>query len=132
MSTANAIGRAFADALTHKSWSTIEAILHPEVDFRAMTPKQMWEARGNTEVIAHALKSWFRDEDRVDALVSCDVRQLIDRYHLRYRLEVWRADDGPCQIEQQIYFEVDDDRIKWMRVLCSGFRPLSCVVRPAA
>ncbi|HTU28873.1 MAG TPA: hypothetical protein VMF07_05805 [Solirubrobacteraceae bacterium] len=32
--------------------------------------------------------------------------------------------DGPFVIEQQAHYTESDGRITWMRVLCSGFRPV--------
>jgi hypothetical protein len=37
-----------------------------------------------------------------------------------------RQPDGVFLVEQQAYFEVDDDdRINWLRIMCSGFRAIS-------
>ena len=35
--------------------------------------------------------------------------------------------DGRFVVEQQAYLEERDGRIGWMRVMCSGFRPLTVV-----
>jgi hypothetical protein len=39
-----------------------------------------------------------------------------------YRLTV-KNPDGDFVVEQQAYIGTRDDRIGWMRVVCSGFRP---------
>ena len=44
--------------------------------------------------------------------------------HVAYRLRV-RAWDGDYLIEQQAYYDTAaDGRIGWMRLLCSGYRPV--------
>ena len=40
-----------------------------------------------------------------------------------YRFSV-RNPDGRFLVEQQAYLAARDGRIGWMRVLCSGFRPV--------
>ena len=32
--------------------------------------------------------------------------------------------DGPHAVAQQAYYRVDGDRISYLRVMCSGFRPI--------
>ena len=45
------------------------------------------------------------------------------RHGFVYRLQ--RANsDGGFVIEQHAYAEIDQGKITWMRVLCSGFQPL--------
>jgi class 3 adenylate cyclase len=45
-----------------------------------------------------------------------------DRVRVAYRLRGHNP-DGRFVVEQQAYYALEDDRIVWMRVLCSGFRP---------
>jgi hypothetical protein len=48
-----------------------------------------------------------------------------DRARVAYQLRVV-SPDGVFLVEQQAYFEVDDDdRINWLRIMCSGFRAIS-------
>ena len=73
------LGERFVRALAAKDFTGVAAVLHPEVDFRGMTPGRFWEATGPDQVIEQVLKQWFEDQDRIG----------------------------------------------WMRVMCSGFRPAS-------
>jgi hypothetical protein len=45
-------------------------------------------------VVDEVLTSWFEDQDVIEAVVELDTGRMVDR-----------------------------DRVAWMRVLCSGFRP---------
>ena len=49
--------------------------------------------------------------------------QVGDRDRVGYRFRVQRP-DGSYVVEQQAYLSEREGRIGWMRVLCSGFRPL--------
>lgn len=47
-----------------------------------------------------------------------------DRRSISYRLQGTNG-DGRFVIEQRAYFDIAEDKITWMRVLCSGFHPLT-------
>jgi hypothetical protein len=47
-----------------------------------------------------------------------------DRERVGYRFRV-RNPDGLFVVEQQAYLSGSDGRIEWMRVVCSGFRPVT-------
>ena len=42
--TATSLGAAFAEAVTAKDYARIAELLHPEVDFKGLTPNRLWEA----------------------------------------------------------------------------------------
>ena len=96
--------------------------MDPNVDFRGMTPNRFWEARGPEAVVSEVLKEWFLDSDEVEELVEVSSGEVADREHVAYRIRGHNP-DGPFVVEQQAYLTVEDGRIVWMRVLCSGFRP---------
>lgn len=116
------LGEAFADALSRKDFDEVTALLHPEVDFRGLTPRRVWEASDAKSVVEEILMSWFEPSDELERLVSTDTDAFADRARVGYRLEGHNP-DGPFVVEQQAYYEERDGRIVWMRVVCSGFRP---------
>ncbi len=97
-------------------------LLHPEIEFRAVTPSRSWSADRSREVIDGILRQWLEDSDRVDELVELETDSFADRERVGYRLRGHNP-DGPFVVEQQAYLAVRDGRIGWMRVVCSGFRP---------
>lgn len=119
---AAALGRAFAEALAAKDFDGVEALLDPDIDFRALTPRREWQAGHPAEVVAEILRTWFDDSDHIEELAAVDTGTVSDRQHVAYRFH-GRADDGPFVVEQQAYYTVRDGRIDWMRIVCSGFRP---------
>ena len=121
---AASLGEMFAQALAVKDFDRIAALLHPEVDFRGMTPGRFWEAGTAVQAIDEILRSWFEDSDHIDELLQVDTSRVADRERVGYRLAVTNP-DGSFLVEQQAYYETTDGSITWMRVLCSGYRPIA-------
>jgi hypothetical protein len=115
------LGPAFADALARKDAGALRALLHPEIDFRGMTPRSVWEADNPDGVLDIVLANWFEPSDEIDELVEVQTGAFADAERVGYRL-VGHSPDGPFVVEQQAYISPRDGRIGSMRVLCSGFR----------
>ena len=122
MQTTATLGAEFARALAVKDYRRVADLLHPEVDFRALTPRRIWEASDPDAVISGVLREWFEDSDEIEALERLESDAFADRERVGYRFSV-RNPDGRFLVEQQAYLSARDGRIGWMRVVCSGFRP---------
>jgi hypothetical protein len=121
---APAVGREFAAALAAKDFDRIATqIVDPEIDFRGLTPKRAWEASTAEELVAKVLTSWLEETDHVDELVEVETDDFADRHRIGYSMR-GHNEDGPFVFEQQAYFTERNGRIDWMRILCSGFRPV--------
>ena len=116
------LGTDFARALAAKDAVAIRELIHPEIDFRALTPNRTWEASDRDELISILLESWFEADDEIEALESVETDTVADRERVGYRFSVTNP-DGRHLVEQQAYLEDRDGKIAWMRVVCSGFRP---------
>ena len=117
-----AIGERFARAIAQQDRSALLDVLAPEVDFRALTPGRFWETSSPTELVDDfVLGTWFGPTDHIDELEAVEVGSIADRERVAYRLRITNP-DGLFLVEQQAYFGVDDDRISWLRIMCSGFR----------
>jgi hypothetical protein len=121
MSTATTLGRAFAAALAAKDFDRLIDLLDPEIDFRGMTPSRFWEAGDPESVVSGVLRLWFEDTDDIVSVDRVETDMVADRERVGYRFTVVNP-DGRFVVEQQAYLSERDDRISWMRVLCSGFR----------
>jgi hypothetical protein len=117
------LGTEFARALAAKEFDRIRELLHPEIDFRGLTPRRIWEAGDPDTLISGVLRQWFEDSDEIRALDRLETDTVVDRERIGYRFSV-RNPDGDFLVEQQAYVAERDGRIGWMRVLCSGFRPV--------
>jgi ketosteroid isomerase-like protein len=116
------LGEQFAHALAKKDASRMRDVLHPDIEFRALTPRRHWEANGRDAVVSLFLGEWFEESDEIDELVHVDSDSFADRQRVGYRFRV-SCPDGPFEVEQQAYLSERDGQIGWMRVVCSGYRP---------
>ncbi len=117
------LGERFARALATKDGPALRELLDPAVDFRALTPNRAWESSSAAELVDDVLLGqWLEPSDAVDALVDVQTGAVADRERVSYLMRVTNA-DGTHLVEQQAYYAVEDGRITWLRVLCSGFRP---------
>ena len=95
----------------------------PAIDFRGLTPNRNWEASDPDAVISSVLRQWFEDSDEIESLEHVETDSFSDRERVGYRFR-GRNEDGPFVVEQQAYLATEEGRITWMRVVCSGFRPV--------
>jgi hypothetical protein len=117
------LGNNFAEALSRKDFDSVASMLHPEIDFRGLTPRRNWEATNPDDVVQGILRQWFEDSDEIDELLEVQTDSFSDRERVGYRFRGHNPDGG-FVVEQQAYIEERDGQIGWMRVVCSGFRPL--------
>jgi len=117
------LAASYAQAVAAKDMATVREMLHPEIDFRGMTPGRVWDAAGPDDVLV-AIGTWFEDDDVIEHVESIETDGFADRERVGYRLQV-RNKDGLHLVEQQVYLSERDGRIGWMRVMCSGYRPVT-------
>lgn len=127
-STTTGLGTRFATALAAKDSAALTDLLAPDIDFLGLTPRRMWEAHTPQEVL-EVLGTWFGEQDRIEALLAVSAGEPVeDTEHVGYRLTVVTP-DGPHTVAQHAYYRTDGDRIAYLRVMCSGFRPQGSGVR---
>ena len=117
------LGRSFAEALGRKDSAALGRLLQPQIDFRAMTPRQFWEADDSATVIDDILLGkWFEASDEITEVIAIETATVGHRERVGYRFRVLNA-DGAHIVDQQAYLESDGDRIGWLRVMCAGYLP---------
>jgi ketosteroid isomerase-like protein len=121
--SATSLGAAFADAIASKDYARMAELLHPEVDFRALTPNRFWQANDPDAVIEEVLKAWIEPDEHVEELISVETDAVSDRERVGYRYRL-RTPDGSFLVEQQAFLRERDGRIDWVRLVCSGSRPV--------
>ena len=96
--------------------------LIPPRSTSGLTPSRSWGEQPD-ELISILFEDWFEDKgpDRGARIVESD--SVADRERVGYRFSV-NNPDGRHVVEQQAYLAARDGQICWMRVVCSGFRPL--------
>jgi hypothetical protein len=115
------LGEEFARAMAAKDQARLRELLHPELDFRAMTPKRIFEGSGPHGLI-DAATVWFGD-DNILEVESVDVDSFADRARVGYRFRLENG-DGEQLVEQQAYLSERDGQIGWLRIMCAGKRPI--------
>jgi len=116
------LGTEFARAFLEKDADRMRGLLHPEIDFHALTPSRSWEASGQDAVLDVLFANWLEDKDHVEGLEGIESDTVVDRERIGYRFSVSNQ-DGRFLVEQQGYLSSRDGKIDWIRLVCSGFRP---------
>jgi hypothetical protein len=123
--TTGEVGERFARALSAKDAPTLKSLLAPDVEFRALTPGEAWEASNSTDVVGGTFFSeWFEPHDLITDVLRVESSAVGLRQSVRYRFALTNP-DGRCEVEQQAYFDVVDSRISWLRILGSGYQPVA-------
>jgi hypothetical protein len=124
-STGREVGEQFATSLAKKDRAALVELFAEDIDFRALTPGRFWEAASPAEIVDDVFFGhWFEPSDHVESLESVETADVGDRTRVGYRMLV-RNDDGLHLVEQQAYLGESDGRISYLRILCSGFRPIA-------
>ena len=125
------LGRKFADAVARKDTAAVTALLAPDIDFKGLTPRRIWEADTVAGVLDVLFGNWFPEQDHIDGVEITEGDTVADTRHVAYRLAL-ATPDGPHVAEQQAYYRTDGERITFLRVMCSGYRPATpgAVPRP--
>lgn len=117
------ITREFVDAILAKDFFRARGLLHPEIDFRAMTPNRVWEG-DDPAGVEDVLRAWFEHPEReVERVEPTERASVEDTMRVGWRVHGSGA-NGPFVYEQQAYVREDNGQIVWMRVMCSGPRPV--------
>jgi len=78
------LGAAFATAVAAKDHTRIRELIHPEIDFWAMTPGEIWDAGGPDEIVG-VLDEWFGEDDLIEAIELLDGDAFADRERVSRR-----------------------------------------------
>lgn len=121
--TRQSVAGELVDAIVSRDLVRARGLLAADIDFRAMTPRRIWEADGPADV-EDVLRAWLADPDeeidRVEATAPVTVE---DTQRVGWRVR-GRGADGPFVFEQQAYLRENEGRIAWLRIMCSGSRPV--------
>jgi hypothetical protein len=115
------LGAAFALALARRDFAQLAELLCPDIEFRALTPRRAWEAATVPDTL-HILGTWFDVATVVDDVLAVRTHAVGDRHCVTYRF-AGEQPQGRFVVEQHAYYTEREERVGWMRLLCSGFRP---------
>jgi ketosteroid isomerase-like protein len=111
------------EAIVARDFPRAQVLMHPEVEFRAMTPKRTWEA-DDPEGVEKVLRAWFEHPEReVERVEPVERGAVEDTERVGWRV-YGRDANGAFVFEQQAFLREEAGRVVWMRVMCSGPRPV--------
>ena len=115
------VARSLVAAIAARNYKEIFSAFSPDARFRYLIPPGPGEVAGAADVAAKYLE-WFGDADELD-VERTFVEPLADRVSVVYRFRLHEAEREEV-IEQQVFLDVDGQRITAVDLLCSGFRPI--------
>ncbi|MGA7329481.1 MAG: hypothetical protein WBX25_34630 [Rhodomicrobium sp.] len=118
--TAPSYADKFLHALAIRDFASLGETFAPEVQFRALIPAGLREARSGLEARNH-YQQWFSDLERFE-MVGHTVMPVASRTHIAYRLH-FIHEGMPKVWEQRIFLTVGENGIEKFDLLCSGFLP---------
>jgi|SRR4051794_38546350 hypothetical protein len=119
------VGSRFVTAIAEKNTDALRGLLAHNVDFKGLTPRKFWEGANPDDVIETVFGNWFEESDHIDEVVHTDQGEDVgDVKRIGYRFRI-TTPDGPHLVEQQAYYYEYDDKILYLRVVCSGYRPIT-------
>ena len=121
--TQQSVAGELVDAIVSRDLARARGLLDAGIDFRAMTPNRIWEAAGPAEV-EEVLRCWLADpEEEIDRVEATAPLTVEDTQRVGWRVR-GRGADGAFVFEQQAYVRETDGRIGWLRIMCTGARPV--------
>jgi hypothetical protein len=122
--TMTTAGEQWVAAIVARDAAGLESLLADDIDFKALTPRRSWEGTTPGEVSDVVLGSWFDDDVTIERVEDVSTDAVGDTQRVGYRF-LTTTDDGPHLVEQQAYYRSEGDTIGYLRVVCSGFRPVA-------
>jgi hypothetical protein len=117
-------GERWVAAIAARDAAGLEALLTDQIDFRALTPRRTWEGTTPGEVREVVLGNWFDADVTIDRVEEVSTDTVGDTERVGYRF-LTTTDEGPHLVEQQAYYRREGDAIGYLRIVCSGYRPVA-------
>jgi len=115
-----ATGRRFTAALAERDFGGLQAVFHPGVRSRLLTPSGLMtplDAKG----LIDEYRQWFGKATFFEVR-RADVNYVGRRLRIFYQI-LLQDGDGWSVVEQQAYGNLDNSRIERFDLMCSGFEP---------
>lgn len=121
MATTSSAIDELVGAIVARDLPRAASLMAPDVDFRAMTPRRIWEADGPAGV-EDVLRAWLADPDeQITAVEPTEPLRVEDTLRVGWRVH-GRDREGAFVYEQQAYAREQDGHVVWLRVMCTGPR----------
>jgi hypothetical protein len=115
------LGERFVRSVAAQDAESLRELLAPKVSFRALTPGRYWEIDDADPVVDEViLGTWFSPDRSIARILGIDSATAGAVVRVGYRFQA-KLPDGDFIVEQQAYLKAENDKISWLRILCSGF-----------
>ncbi|MGH9054953.1 MAG: hypothetical protein ACRDYY_03690 [Acidimicrobiales bacterium] len=115
------LGERFARTVAAQDGDTLKELLAPRVNFRALTPGRCWESNDADAVVDDViLGTWFPPDRAITRILAVERAAVGTVERVGYRFQA-ALPDGDFVIEQQAYFRTENEKMSWLRIVCSGF-----------
>lgn len=105
----------FLAAVAARDWDALAGCFAPEARLRMQSPGPLRDEQG-PDAIAERYRAWFGDLQPFE-LREADRHDVVDRVRVHYVA----AGNGKLT-DHTGYLALEDDRIAWLVMTCSGFR----------
>lgn len=116
-----AVAAQLVAAIAARNYKGIFGAFTPDAHFRYLIPPGPGEVTGAADVAAKYLE-WFGGVENI-GVERALVEPLADRVSIVYRFRLHGAEREEV-VEQQVFLDVDGERITAIDLLCSGFRSI--------
>ena len=111
-----AVADRLLEALAARDWDALATLFAEDATLRMQTPGPLREDAGPSAIAAR-FRFWFGELDGFE-LREADAVPVADRVRVHYRVA-----GGGRTTDHTGYLAVEDGRIAWLVMTCSGFRP---------
>jgi hypothetical protein len=111
----------FVHSLATRDFVGLGEAFAPEVQFRALVPPGLREARSRSDA-RNYYQQWFSDLQEFEMVGHTVIPVADHRTHVAYRLHFLQRGE-PKVVEQRVFITLGDDGIKKFDLVCSGFLP---------
>ena len=111
----------FVHSLAIRDFASLGETFAPEVQFRALVPAGLREARSPSDARNYYQK-WFSDLQRFEMVGHTIMPVADNRIHFAYRLH-FVQEETPKVVEQRIFITTGENGIEKFDLVCSGFLP---------
>ena len=113
------LGLQFVRAIAENNFEAFEMKMDLEYNCDLHTPGKTWHAIGRTETEKN-LRGFFTPEEKISEVFSINHYLLPGRARISYIFRGHEKEFGPFEYEHQAYYQIDKNKISYLRILCSG------------
>lgn len=113
------LGLQFVSAVAENKLEGLKELFTDDIVFTAATPTKTWRAIGKAET-EKTLREFFPAREKISNVERVNHYLLPGRSRISYVFRGHEKEFGAFQYEHQAYYQIVDNKISHLRILCSG------------